>query len=1047
MSKLSHRIFVSLVLSLMLAAGAATGAFAQQDPYFTPGNLVVVVEGCGVHAGTCTAVPNGTGTGAGNSSAGGYGDNQAAPLTLFQYTPTGTSSVTFVNSLVLPQAPSGANLPVSGEYGSSSEGTLQLDGTGRYLTLMGYGIDAPTFDAAYYPNPGFSGDQFGAAPSGALAQSGSLTGQSYTPIARVVTLVDPYGNVNSSTPIYNIFNTNNPRSVYTADGSTFAYVSGQGTGCDLTGGVFYIPLLATTTSPTAITGGDAVPTSSCVASGYTGSLVAQDTRTVQVFGNTLYISIDSTEGKSDNRSLIGTLGTPPATSLFAPTTPPTGDTGGPNLITGLGNTGGTGKETITTGPNSNGNPFNAGLQINISPSNYFFANASTLYVADTGSPKQTSATSPEGDGGLQKWVNSKSNGTGTWSLAYTLYQGLNLVENPTTNPSNTSGATGLYGLTGMVSGSNVYLYATPYNISDLDPTYLYGITDNLSATTNPGTAFTLLDTAPADSNFKGVSLAPSLPAGSATITSSPSGLAFTSAGTGCAPGTYTTPITLIWTPGNACTLSVVSPQGPTGTEYAFTQWQDGTTATTDAVVAPTNSAVYTASFSTAYELTTSAGTGGTVSAGGYFTAGTNAVVTATPATGYYFVNFTGTTTSTSNPLTLSMNGPQSITANFAPQVTPTVTWPTASAITYGQTLASSMLTGGSAMSNSVTVPGTFTFTTPGSAPLAGTQSESVTFMPSNSEYAPVSNNVSVLVNQAPTTASVLPMASPITYGQTLASSMLSGGMAVSTITGLAVSGTFTFTNPATAPTTTGPRGVTFTPMDNGDYFGTTTTVTVTVTPVPIASVSPSNGINFGTLYLGSIVTKAVTIANTGDAPMTISDPLIAIVKGGDSSEFITVNLCPKSLAAGKSCTMTVTFLAGPFYNTQTATLMINDDAAGSPQSVPLTATVIDPLAQFSPGSLSFGSVKTDSGSSMKSVTVISSGGTALSISKVSIAGVDPGDFSEIDNCSSGTFNPKAACSITVTFMPTARGLRSATLVVTDNAQSSAQSILLSGTGD
>jgi hypothetical protein len=81
---------------------------------------------------------------------------------------------------------------------------------------------------------------------------------------------------------------------------------------------------------------------------------------------------------------------------------------------------------------------------------------------------------------------------------------------------------------------------------------------------------------------------------------------------------------------------------------------------------------------------------------------------------------------------------------------------------------------------------------------------------------------------------------------------------------------------------------------------------------PIASISPAS-INFGTLYLGSIVTRTVTVSNTGNAPMTIGDPLIAIVSGGNSKEFVTVNLCPKSLSAGKSCSMTVTFIAGPFY--------------------------------------------------------------------------------------------------------------------------------------
>ena len=591
MTELTRRVFVSGIALSALVFVLTSGAQAQNAPVFTPGNLVVVVEGCGVHGGTCTSVTNGTGTGAGNSAAGGYGDNQAAPLTLFQYAVSGTSSATFENSLVLPQAGVNGNFPVSSEYGSSSEGTLQLSGTGQYLTVMGYGMDAPTFDAAYAP--GFTADPYGAAPSGALAQSGSLTGQSYTPIARVVALIDPYGNVNSATALYNVFDTNNPRSVYTADGVTDAYVSGQGTGCDLTGGVFNTPLGAPNTAPVAITGGDAAPTSSCISSGYTGSLVAQDTRTVQIYNNTLYVSVDSTEGKSDNRSLIGTLGTPPATSLFAPTDAPTGDTGGPNLMPGFGNTGGTGKESITA---ATGNGLNSGVQVNLSPVNYFFASPSVLYVSDSGNPKQTSANSPLGDGGLQKWINSKSDGSGTWSLAYTLAAGLNLVKNPTAASANTSGTTGLYGLAGVVSGSSVYLYATNFTIADLDPTYLYGITDPLTATTNPGTPFTLLDTAPADSNFKGVSLAPALPAGSATITSTPSGLAVTTAGTGCFPGTYTTPVTLVWTPGSGCTLSAAAQKGSNGTEYVLAQWQDGTVAASDAVTASETPAVYSATF-------------------------------------------------------------------------------------------------------------------------------------------------------------------------------------------------------------------------------------------------------------------------------------------------------------------------------------------------------------------------------------------------------------------------------------------------------------------
>ena len=452
--------FSKIVLALAGALLGSTPAFA--GPFFIPGNLVVSVEGNGVEGAT----------------SGPYADNQAAPLSLFQYSTSGTASASYVNSMVLPQTGSGGNFAISGEYGSSSEGSLQLSGNGQYLTIMGYGVNAAAFNA----NPGSYSPS---SANTALGQSGSMTGQSYTAVPRVVGLINSNGVVNTSTALYNIFNGNNPRSAYTANGSTI-YVSGQGTKGDNTGGVFVTQLGSN--SATSVTGND----------GGTGA--SQDTRSVQIYNGTLYVSSDSKTG-STNRDYIGTLGTAG--------TPPTGaanNSNGPTALTGFGNTGGTGKLTVTA---ANTNGINSiGSVVNLSPEDFFFANASTLYVADSGSPKNTSGTSALGDGGLQKWVNSAADGSGTWSLEYTLSAGLNLV--PNTQADNPTGddTTGLLGLTGEVIGNEVELFATNYTIGDLDPTYLYGITDVLSATSSANESFTELAEAPADSNFKGVSFAP-----------------------------------------------------------------------------------------------------------------------------------------------------------------------------------------------------------------------------------------------------------------------------------------------------------------------------------------------------------------------------------------------------------------------------------------------------------------------------------------------------------------------------------------------------------
>jgi trimeric autotransporter adhesin len=181
----------------------------------------------------------------------------------------------------------------------------------------------------------------------------------------------------------------------------------------------------------------------------------------------------------------------------------------------------------------------------------------------------------------------------------------------------------------------------------------------------------------------------------------------------------------------------------------------------------------------------------------------------------------------SDTLTISYSGDSNYSSGSATvsvavsAATPTVTaWPTASAITYGQTLASSTLNGGTA-----SVAGSFAWATSTTAPVAGSQSESVTFTPTNTtDYDTVTGDVTVTVNKATPTVTAWPTASSIVAGQTLSSSTLTGGTA-------SVAGSFAWTAPTTAPSAGSlSESVTFTPTDITDYNPVTGTVTVTVSP-------------------------------------------------------------------------------------------------------------------------------------------------------------------------------------------------------------------------
>jgi hypothetical protein len=106
-------------------------------------------------------------------------------------------------------------------------------------------------------------------------------------------------------------------------------------------------------------------------------------------------------------------------------------------------------------------------------------------------------------------------------------------------------------------------------------------------------------------------------------------------------------------------------------------------------------------------------------------------------------SFAATFTPTDAVNYATVSGSVSVTTGKA---TPDVTaWPTASAITEGETLADAALSGGAA-----SVPGAFAFDAPTTAPPVGMSSHAVSFLPTdNANYAAVSGMVAVVVNAAP----------------------------------------------------------------------------------------------------------------------------------------------------------------------------------------------------------------------------------------------------------------------------------------------------------
>jgi len=197
--------------------------------------------------------------------------------------------------------------------------------------------------------------------------------------------------------------------------------------------------------------------------------------------------------------------------------------------------------------------------------------------------------------------------------------------------------------------------------------------------------------------------------------------------------------------------------------------------------------------------------------------------------------------------------------------------------------------------------------------------------------------------------------------------------------------------------------------------------------------------------------QTVTLYNNTQTPL---GSIIISIVGTNSSDFGQVNNCPTpaSLAAGSSCTITVTFDPSTT-SAESATLQIADTDSSSPQTVALTGTGTTPPSgvALTPSSANFGSLTVGIASNPQVFTLTNNVSTALTItgSGVTITGTNAADFAiQANTCpASGlTLAAHSNCTITVVFTPSQTSAESATLSVSDSDASSPQTSALSGTG-
>ena len=451
------------VIIVALAAACTGSLFAQppQHIFFIPGALIVSrVHYDGNNFGNTTPFP------------GIFTDPSVASI---------QGSIHLDQYLPLPFLPRLGELALTGitsSFSSKSEGALMRSPNGSWLAYMGYQADPGTGAVSNSETPG-----------------AQLTGNTSLTYNREVAIISATGAVTLA-PETNAYSGDNPRAAITTDGIQF-YMAGNGDNSlnkDGTGpGTTLGARFGTTSSALSIQLGDySAPDRTDEST--KKHIKDNNFRGVGIYGGNLYVSKGS-GSNGDNGIFQVHNGT------------------GDGLPMGAGN-------TITqllggpaTLPDNTDSPY--------TPFGFWFANATTLYVADEGYSNldANGKLIPDPLAGLQKW----SLVGGVWTLDYTLQADLDLDQ-----PKNVPGypvptyTTGLRNVTGQVNrDGTVTIYAITAQYSSVsggepDPTRLVAITDVLSAMSLPVNhnpfllreRFFTLQASKSGDVFRGVAFAP-----------------------------------------------------------------------------------------------------------------------------------------------------------------------------------------------------------------------------------------------------------------------------------------------------------------------------------------------------------------------------------------------------------------------------------------------------------------------------------------------------------------------------------------------------------
>jgi len=209
--------------------------------------------------------------------------------------------------------------------------------------------------------------------------------------------------------------------------------------------------------------------------------------------------------------------------------------------------------------------------------------------------------------------------------------------------------------------------------------------------------------------------------------------------------------------------------------------------------------------------------------------------------------------------------------------------------------------------------------------------------------------------------------------------------------------------------------------------------------------SPNN-LTFYPLPLGSSSEQGISVGISG-SPVALTSVKLG---GPNAGDFAMTNNCSTPLT---ECEVDITFTP-TVSGVRMAEVQFRDNATGSPQIVPLNGFGQAPAqptlsVNLSPVPIAFSQAVALGSSATASVVVSNTGTQGVVFSDFHIGGTNKGDFGiQSNQCplSPAPLQAGTGCTVVISFIPKASGIRLATFSVTDNASGSPQSTSIIGEG-